>query len=119
MQSFAGVLTETVGNRGSCYRFGGEEFAVLLPAISRNEAIEIADRIRKKTAKTTMTHRGTVLAPVTVSIGIAATPKGGSVATLRTRADVPCWRQRKPAGTGRSMKAAGTSSRRQADRSVP
>ncbi len=106
MQSFAGVLTETVGNRGSCYRFGGEEFAVLLPAISRNEAIEIADRIRKKTAKTTMTHRGTVLAPVTVSIGIAATPKGGSVATLRTRADVALLAA-KEAGRDRTVYESG------------
>lgn len=106
LQSFAGVLTETIGNRGSCYRFGGEEFAVLLPAISQNEAIEIADRIRWQTAKTTMTHRATVLAPVTVSIGIAAAPKGGSVATLRTRADVALLAA-KEAGRDRTVYESG------------
>jgi len=88
MQSFAGILVEIIGEQGGCYRFGGEEFVVLLPELPRAEAYELAEDIRQHAAAMTLTYRGMVLGPVTVSIGLADTPQGGPLATLRTRADV-------------------------------
>lgn len=88
MQSFAGILLETVGKKGTSYRFGGEEFVILLPNLPRDEAFALAEEIRSQAARMTLTHRGTVLAPVTVSIGVASTPEGGPLSSLRTRADV-------------------------------
>ena len=102
MQSFAGILMDVVGQKGSCYRFGGEEFVILLPKLSRDEAFEIAEQIRKQAARMALTHRGAVLGPLTVSIGLADTPQGGSLSSLRTRADVALLKA-KDAGRDRTV----------------
>ncbi|MTI45185.1 diguanylate cyclase (GGDEF)-like protein [Roseibium hamelinense] len=88
MITFAGILAEIVGERGLCYRFGGEEFSVLFSDISREEALEIAEHIRTRTATTALSHSGRILGTITVSIGLADTRNGGSVSTVRTRSDV-------------------------------
>lgn len=102
MQSFAGILTEVVGDRGDCYRYGGEEFAVLLPEMPREDAFRIAEDIRTRTARMSLSHRGMVLGLVTVSIGLADTPQGGVVSSLRTRADVALLKA-KDAGRDRTV----------------
>lgn len=102
MQSFAGILMESVGKRGTCYRFGGEEFVILLPNLPRDEAFALAEEIRRQAARMTLTHRGAVLAPVTVSIGVASTPDGGPLSSLRTRADVALLKA-KDAGRDRTV----------------
>lgn len=43
----ARILVERVGHRGKAYRYGGEEFAVLLPGYSAEEAFGLAERVRK------------------------------------------------------------------------
>lgn len=111
MQSFAGLLSETVGKRGQCYRFGGEEFVVLLPKVSRDEAFDLAEEIRHQAAGMTLTHRGMVLGPVTVSIGLADTPQGGPLDTLRTRADVALLKA-KDSGRDRTVCEPGADLRR-------
>lgn len=87
LQTVSGVLTEIVGERGTCYRFGGEEFAVLLPQVSAEDAHQIAEHIRTRTATLSLGHAGRILGTVTVSIGIADNRDGRSLRTVRTRAD--------------------------------
>jgi diguanylate cyclase (GGDEF)-like protein len=57
-------------------RFGGEEFTVLLPHTTADEAVRVAERLREKVAQLTITATGSS-APdtqlsVTISIGLAA-----------------------------------------------
>ena len=87
LQTVSGVLTEIVGERGTCYRFGGEEFAVLLPDVPAEEAYQIAEHIRTRTATLSLSHTGRILGTVSVSIGIADSRDGRSLRTVRTRAD--------------------------------
>ena len=56
-------------------RFGGEEFSILLPETSREEALEIAERIRREVAARRFDIE-TSSEPIraTVSIGVAAFP---------------------------------------------
>ena len=57
-------------------RFGGEEFALLLPETSLDEAAEIADRVRVKLANTRFTIPGYRRAiRATISCGIAGFPE--------------------------------------------
>ena len=63
-------------------RFGGEEFAVLLPETSMLAASQIAERIRVAFTKTRWPHRG-----VTVSIGAAAARAADHAQLLIERAD--------------------------------
>jgi diguanylate cyclase (GGDEF)-like protein len=54
-------------------RYGGEEFSILLPQTTLQEAGVIADRIRRKISSTPFTHgKSQPLGAVTVSIGLSA-----------------------------------------------
>ena len=55
-------------------RYGGEEFALLLPETDKSDAIEIAERIRKRIEATPVDFRGTPIS-VTSSAGVAAMPE--------------------------------------------
>jgi len=65
-------------------RFGGDEFAVLLPDLKLNQARQIAERLRQQIAKLSPPSLSTI---ITVSIGIADRSENDDVATLVQRAD--------------------------------
>ncbi len=75
-------------------RFGGEEFSILLPETPPDQAMEIAERIRRAVAETEFEVE-TAAEPVraTVSIGVAAFPKDGIDANeLIHQADLAVYR---------------------------
>jgi diguanylate cyclase (GGDEF)-like protein len=51
-------------------RLGGEEFAILLPTVSREAAWEVAERLRARVAVTPLMHGDRTIG-ITVSIGVA------------------------------------------------
>jgi len=61
------VIRNTLRSADVAARFGGEEFAILLPQTTGEEAIAIAERIRHNIATAGFAHR-----EVTVSIGITS-----------------------------------------------
>jgi len=67
-------------------RLGGEEFAVLLPAMSATEAEQLADRIVKRVASRPMVWDGKII-EMSVSCGIADTRSGRDMTTLFKAAD--------------------------------
>ena len=58
---------------GMACRYGGEEFSMLLPDVSKKDAMHIADNIRKAVKKEDVELRR-VKTHVTVSIGVATFP---------------------------------------------
>ena len=60
------VIRETLRGADVAARHGGEEFSILLPQTTREEAITIAERIRANLEATKFAHR-----QVTASIGVA------------------------------------------------
>jgi diguanylate cyclase (GGDEF)-like protein/putative nucleotidyltransferase with HDIG domain len=75
-------------------RFGGEEFSILLPETSVEEAMEIAERIRKAVAERSIDVE-TSSQPIraTISIGVAAYPRDGQDANeLIHQADLAVYR---------------------------
>jgi diguanylate cyclase (GGDEF)-like protein/putative nucleotidyltransferase with HDIG domain len=75
-------------------RFGGEEFAILLPETSPEQALEIAERIRRAVGASAFDVE-TSSEPIraTVSIGVAAYPRDGSDANeLIHQADLAVYR---------------------------
>ena len=54
-----------------CGRFGGEEFALLLPRTAAAQALEITERIRHGISQLAIPRDGTAAIRVTISIGIA------------------------------------------------
>lgn len=77
-------------------RFGGEEFSVLLPETSLQNAIAIAERLRARVAQAYPGEvDGTVLPKVTVSIGIAEYNPGDTLETMIASADVAMYHAKK------------------------
>lgn len=87
MQYVAQVLSEALGGAGDLFRFGGEEFTVLMPGVDIEAAKEIAEKLRRAVEKAPFNYRGRLLDPVTISVGIAAAPAGGTVSSVLERAD--------------------------------
>ena len=73
----AGRMMETVKNIGTVCRYGGEEFAIILPEVPLLKAAQFADLLRKKISQQLFDLSGVEGAPPTlpiqVSIGVSAT----------------------------------------------
>ena len=48
LKSVADILKSSIRNLDTCFRFGGDEFAVILPETNKKNAALIAERIQKK-----------------------------------------------------------------------
>jgi len=69
-------------------RFGGEEFSVLLPETTLDNAIDIAERLRERVSQACPGKiDGKELPKVTVSIGVAEFKPGDSLETMIVSAD--------------------------------
>lgn len=68
-------LTNTVGEAGTVYRYGGEEFAIIVPGYTRAAAGMLGESIRRSTSSEPIAITGIEGAPevipVTLSIGVA------------------------------------------------
>jgi diguanylate cyclase (GGDEF)-like protein len=82
LRAVADAVQHEVRVYDSVGRFGGEEFVVLLPGISQEHSIAVAERIREavtKLAVVTSANDGeTTIAGTSVSIGIAVCPTAGT-----------------------------------------
>ena len=70
LTGMARCLIESLRDNDLPFRYGGEEFAVLLPATDRADALQVAERIRADIAATRFDPEGADLR-LTVSIGVA------------------------------------------------
>jgi diguanylate cyclase (GGDEF)-like protein len=82
LQCVGAVLARNVRPSDLAYRYGGEEFCVLLPEASETDAFRVAERIRQATAAL----RVPGIEPVTVSVGVAI-GTGADVQRTLLRAD--------------------------------
>ena len=89
-------------------RFGGEEFSVLLPETSLDNAIAIAERLRERVSEASPGEiDGRELPYVTVSIGITEYKPGDSLETMIAAADVAMYHAKK---AGRNCVRVATNS---------
>lgn len=101
LQSLAGLFRSFFRVNDVICRYGGEEFAVILPESSAREAATRAEALRLATKELELVHRGKLLGPVTLSMGIAGFPDHGRTAQeLLDRAD-KCLYQSKANGRDR------------------
>ena len=77
-------------------RFGGEEFSVLLPETSLENAVAIAERLRERVCAACPGEiNGTELPGVTVSIGVADYKPGDSLESVLASADSAMYQAKK------------------------
>ncbi len=78
LRQVAHVLSQELRASDVLVRYGGEEFALLLPDTDGDKALEIAQRLRARVAGLSLESLQGKVAKVTVSIGVARLgPEGG------------------------------------------
>ncbi|MCA9830738.1 MAG: GGDEF domain-containing protein [Dehalococcoidia bacterium] len=78
LQRVAEVLRAGIREHDSVYRYGGEEFTMVLPNVGMDDALQLVDRIRAAVERTPLTGETLEpVGPVTISAGIAVAPEHG------------------------------------------
>ncbi|HEX7874924.1 MAG TPA: sensor domain-containing diguanylate cyclase [Sphingobium sp.] len=93
------ILKNSLREKGKAFRFGGEEFLLLLNGFSAEMAAERCEDIRARIAALHLVHEGHRLDAVTVSIGVASVPEHCSADRLVKAADAALYRAK---ATGRN-----------------
>ncbi|NIF25868.1 GGDEF domain-containing protein [Pantoea sp. Tr-811] len=86
LRQFAQVLQGSLRQSDILCRWGGEEFIVLLRATEGRQAIEVAEKIRRRTEQQAFSFEAQAL-HLTTSIGLSALQQGDTLHTLLSRAD--------------------------------
>ncbi len=79
-------------------RFGGDEYQTILPGLSKRDALEVAEKIRRRVEKHAF-ERDDVSAKLTLSLGVATYPEDGETRAALTRAaDEALYRAKRSGG---------------------
>lgn len=98
----ASMLQKHVKGNDTVARFGGEEFAVILPETAYNDALKVAENVRKRISAQVLSDsaENIKLGSVNVSIGVALYRYGESPEEFMHRADKYMYQAKK---NGRNM----------------
>jgi diguanylate cyclase (GGDEF)-like protein len=105
LRDLAQALWETVREIDIAARWGGEEFAVILPGTDLEGAAQVAERIRQALAERMIVSADGVPVNVTASFGVAATGAPATAEQLIETADDALYRAKR---AGKDCVFAGT-----------
>jgi diguanylate cyclase (GGDEF)-like protein len=87
------ILRQQFRTRDLLVRYGGDEFAVLLPDVKLEEALKVGERVRRAISGETGDGTDSLIQiPVRISMGVAQLQDGGSLDTLVRDADAALYR---------------------------
>ena len=87
LEAFAGLIKDCLRLNDSAFRYGGDEFAIILPSTGYSGAVNLANRIRECVKNHNFPVRGDVLLNVTSSIGVTEYKAGDDAKAILSRAD--------------------------------
>jgi diguanylate cyclase (GGDEF)-like protein len=115
LRRVAAQIIKTIRSTDTAYRYGGEEFAALLPSCPKDQAVTVAEKVCKAVRVGTQ-KPGRFGGSTTVSIGVATFPDDGRVSRgLVDTADAALYAA-KAAGRDRVVRAGATSATAPDDR---
>jgi diguanylate cyclase (GGDEF)-like protein len=94
------ALCNSVREKNLVFRYGGEEFTLLMPGLGAEAAAERAEEIRLRIAALRVTHEGRELGPTSISLGVATAPTHCTPDRLVQTADAALLRAK---GAGRNQ----------------
>lgn len=93
LSAVASILQHQFRPRDVLVRYGGDEFAVLLPEVDEELALTVADRVRKAVSGETGDGSDSLIQiPIRLSMGIAQLETGCNLSTLIRAADAALYR---------------------------
>ena len=92
IKSVASIVQRAAHDNGLAFRYGGEEFLVLLSGADEAEAYACAQKIYTGVHELSLRYGLTEIGPVDVSIGIASYPQHAQTDNLLRAADVALYR---------------------------
>ena len=98
LAEFAQACREHLRPDDTVGRYGGDEFAIMVPGITSRRAIQIAEQLIRP--PTRILGRDGQPLPYSVSIGIAECQADGDLPTLLTHADVAMYEAKRAGGGG-------------------
>jgi len=101
------IIRDAIRSADNAFRYGGDEFALLLPQTDLEAAFQVVERVRKRVAE----EFGTGEVAITTSIGLASWPDDGiSHTDIIVAADMTLYRAKRSGGN-QSLLASGTAIR--------
>lgn len=94
----AGVLRTTARDDDRLYRFGGDEFAIVLRGVASDEAMSVADRLIEAFAEPGRRGDDPELPPVHASIGVVMAEPGSTPAHVLAAADQAMYAAKRSGG---------------------
>ncbi len=87
LRAIGQLLANITREDGLAFRYGGEEFLILLPELSATQVQDRAEEVRARIAALDFSHVSLDMPPVTISIGAAIAPDHCSLDRLVRTAD--------------------------------
>jgi len=96
LSAVAHILKTQFRPRDVLIRYGGDEFAVLLPGVDQEHALMIADRVRQSVSGSTADGSDSLIQiPVRISMGVAEMEEHGTLDSLTRTADAALYRAKR------------------------
>lgn len=99
LKDLAATIKKSARQSDLCFRFGGEEFMVILDDTDSVQAINIAERIRLSVEEYAYSYKGKII-PVTISLGTATYEQNETLEAFKDRADKALYKAK---GQGRNL----------------
>ena len=95
LRVLSNVIMKNLRVSDTAYRYGGEEFTVLLPETEGKNAVVVADRLRKDFEEVTLSPGVESIVQMTVSVGVSRYIPDEQVSTFLKRVDGAMYKAKK------------------------